>query len=66
MKKQFKSSIIKNHKITTKTFFDSFPLKGSVASLVILRFRTRNKIKMALDRSPEFLRRPLPVFSSTG
>ena len=31
MKKQYKSSIIKNHKITTKSFSDCIPLKGYVA-----------------------------------
>ena len=36
MKKHYKSSIIKNHKITkTKFFFDGVPLKGYVASGVI-------------------------------
>ena len=32
MKKQYKPSIIKNHKITEKIFFDGVPLKGYVAS----------------------------------
>ena len=32
MKKQYKSSIIKNHKITNKKNFDGVPLKGYVAS----------------------------------
>ena len=32
MKKHYKSSIIKNHKITQKSFFDGVPLKGYVAS----------------------------------
>ena len=32
MKKQYKSSIIKNLKITKKIFFDGIPLKGYVAS----------------------------------
>ena len=32
MKKQYKSSIIKNHKITKKIFFDGTPLKGYVGS----------------------------------
>ena len=32
MKKQYSSSIIKNHKITNKIFFDGIPLKGYVAS----------------------------------
>ena len=31
MKKQYKSSIIKNHKITNKNLFDGIPLKGYVA-----------------------------------
>ena len=46
-KKLYKSSIIKNHKITKKTtVFDGGPLKGYVASLLIFRFCTRNKIKV--------------------
>ena len=32
MKKQYKSSIIKNHKITKKKFIDGVPLKGNVSS----------------------------------
>ena len=32
MKKQYKSSTIKNHKITKKYFFDGVPVKGYVAS----------------------------------
>ena len=32
MKKQYKSSRIKNHKITPTFFFDGVPLKGHVAS----------------------------------
>ena len=32
MKKQYKSSIIKNHKITRKKILDGVPLKGYVAS----------------------------------
>ena len=32
MKKQYKSSIIKNHKITNKKSFDGISLKGFVAS----------------------------------
>ena len=32
MKKQYKSSIIKNHKITQKCFLGGVPLKGYVAS----------------------------------
>ena len=45
MKKQYTSSIIKNHKITKKSFFDGVPLKGYVASKVIFRFCTRNQKK---------------------
>ena len=43
MKKLYKSSIIKNHKITKKNFFDGVPLKGYVDSEVISRFCTKNK-----------------------
>ena len=32
MKKQYKSSIIMNHKTTKKSFFDDVSLKGYVAS----------------------------------
>ena len=32
MKKEYKSSRIKNHKITNKNFFDGVPLKGYLAS----------------------------------
>ena len=32
MKKQYKSSIIKNHKIKNKKSFDGIPLKGYIAS----------------------------------
>ena len=32
MKKQYKLSIIKNHKITNKKSFNGVPLKGYVAS----------------------------------
>ena len=32
MKKQYKSSMIKNLKITKKNFFDGVPLKGYVAT----------------------------------
>ena len=32
MKKQYKSSIIKSHKITKNNCFDGVPLKGYVAS----------------------------------
>ena len=46
MKKQYKSLLIKNHKITNKKKKnDGVPLKGYVASEVIFRFRTKN-IKM--------------------
>ena len=45
MKKQYKSSITKNHKIKEKYMFYGVPLKGYVASLVILRFCARNKKK---------------------
>ena len=39
MKKQYKSSITKNHKMK-KTNFYGVPLKGYVASYVIFRFCT--------------------------
>ena len=44
MKKQYKSSRIKNHKITKKVFliFDGVPLKAYVASQVIFRSGTMN------------------------
>ena len=45
MKKQCKSSIIKNYKITKKKLFDGVPLKGYVTSYVIFRFRARNQKK---------------------
>ena len=32
IRKQYKSSIIKNHKITNKHIFDDVPLKGYIAS----------------------------------
>ena len=32
MKKEYKSSIIKNHKMTIKKFFDNVPSKGYVVS----------------------------------
>ena len=35
MKKQYRSSIIENHKITTIFFFYGVPLKGYIASYVI-------------------------------
>ena len=44
MKKQYKSSIIQNHKVTHKKIFDGIPLKGYVASKVIFRFCARNEI----------------------
>ena len=34
MKKLYKSSRIKNHKITKKKFFDGVPLKGYIRSLL--------------------------------
>ena len=44
MEKQYKSSIIKNHKIThTKKKNDGIRLKGYVASIVIFRFCARNQ-----------------------
>ena len=42
MKRQYKSSMINNHKITKNIFFDGVPLKGYVASLSVFRFCTRN------------------------
>ena len=47
MKKLYKSSRIKNHKITKKkkSFFDGVPLKSYVASRVIFRFGARNEKK---------------------
>ena len=45
MKKQYNSSIIKNHKITNKQLFDGVPLKGYVASEVILDFAPEIKKK---------------------
>ena len=44
MEKQYKLSIIKNHKIRKKIFFffDVVPLKGYIASYVIFRFCDRN------------------------
>ena len=52
MKKQYKSSRIKHHKITKKKiFFDGIPLKGYTASQVISRFGARNK-KKALCEYP--------------
>ena len=32
MKKEYKSSIVKNHKVTNKNFFDGVSFKGYVAS----------------------------------
>ena len=43
MKKQYKSSRIKNQKLTKKNFVDGVPFKGYVASSVIFRFGARNK-----------------------
>ena len=43
MKKQYKSSIIKNDKITNKNNCDGVPLKSSIASEVIFRFWAKNK-----------------------
>ena len=48
MKKQYKSSIIKNHKITRKKKKNSVPLIGYVASQVIFRFRARKKKKESI------------------
>ena len=45
VKKQYKLSITKNHRIRKKNIFDGFPLKGYVASSDIFRFRARNKKK---------------------
>ena len=45
MKKQRKSSITKNHKITRTDFFHGVPSKRYVASSVIFRFCARNKEK---------------------
>ena len=42
MKKQYKSSIIKNHKIT-KTIFYGIPLKGYVAFKLFLDFAPKKK-----------------------
>ena len=44
-KKQYNSSITKNHKITKNKIFDGVPLKGYVASYVIFRSGARNKKK---------------------
>ena len=43
MKKQYKSSIIKSHKIIKIKVFHGVPLKGYVASKVIFRFCARNQ-----------------------
>ena len=44
MKKQYKSSVTKNHKIKKIYFFlDGDLLKGYVASKVIFRFGTKNQ-----------------------
>ena len=52
MKKQYKSSVIKNHEITNKKNVDGVPIKGSIASEVIFRFRARNEKKKALWEYP--------------
>ena len=53
MKKHYKSSIIKNHKITkTKFFFDGVPLKGYEASGVIF------------DLAPEIKKRIVGISSN--
>ena len=44
VKKQYKSSIIKNHKIKEKKI-DGVPIKDFVVSLVIFRFCARNEKK---------------------
>ena len=51
MKKQYKSSRIKNHKITKKNVFVGVTLKGYVASSAIFRFGARN-LKKALWEYP--------------
>ena len=49
MKKQYKSSITKNHKFKEiYIFFDGVPLKGYIASSVIFRFCARNIKKKTL------------------
>ena len=45
MKKQYKSSIIKNNKITNKNNFDGVPLKGYVAFKLFLDFAPEIKKK---------------------
>ena len=52
MKKQYKSSIIKNHKITNKKN-DGVPLQGYAASEVIFRFRAKNKKKSLVGISSD-------------
>ena len=49
LKKQYKSSIIKNHKITQKKIFDGVPLKSYVASRVIFRFCARYQKKVFFE-----------------
>ena len=44
MKKQYKSSIIKNHKIKDKRYF-GVPINGYIASQVIFRFCAKNQNK---------------------
>ena len=53
MKKQYKSPIIKNHRLTPKFFGGGFPLKGYVAALVIFRFCARNKKKSIVGVSSD-------------
>ena len=38
MRKQYKSSVTKNHKMKQKYIFDGVPLNGYVASEVFFRF----------------------------
>ena len=46
MKKQYRSSVTKNHKIKKKKiFFDGVPLKGYIASKLFFRFFARNQTK---------------------
>ena len=48
MRKQYKSSIIKNHKITTKNFFDGVPLNSLLSYFQI----SHHKYKKALWEYP--------------
>ena len=46
MKNQYKSSRIKNHRITKKIFLDGVPLKATLRNLLsFFRFGARNKKK---------------------